>query len=68
MLSNPWEIVSGTIVEINEVLLDKPSLLNKKPETDGWIFKIEMTSEDDLGTLKSEEEYNEFTAGQDEEK
>ena len=35
--------VSGTIIAVNEALQRDISLLNKKPESDGWLFKIRVT-------------------------
>lgn len=36
--------VSGNIKEINEELITDPSLLNKSPYMDGWIYKIEPSN------------------------
>lgn len=33
--------ISGTITSINSSVLQKPSILNKSPENDGWICEIE---------------------------
>lgn len=33
--------ISGTITSINSAVLQKPSILNKSPEDDGWICEIE---------------------------
>lgn len=34
--------VTGTITSINSAVLQKPSLLNRSPENDGWICEIEV--------------------------
>lgn len=58
--SDVYTPVSGTIVEVNEVLLDKPNLLNESPYDDGWLYKIRLDDEEcdtDLATLLSAESY-----------
>lgn len=34
--------LSGTILEINEVLKTNTDLLNASPEKDGWLYKLKM--------------------------
>lgn len=48
--------VSGTVLEINEHLIDNPRLLNEDPMTN-WILKVEMTDLDDLNDLMDSEAY-----------
>lgn len=53
--------VSGTIISINQNVLKKPSLLNKVPESDGWICEIEAKkSEFEKNNLLSHQEYINF--------
>ena len=40
--------VSGTVVEVNEALLDRPELLNEDPYGRGWIAKIRPRSREEL--------------------
>lgn len=40
--------VSGTVVEINEILTDTPELVNSEPYDSGWLFKIELSGMDNL--------------------
>jgi glycine cleavage system H lipoate-binding protein/TusA-related sulfurtransferase len=42
--------VSGTIVQINKSLIDKPKLANDFPYTEGWLVKVEPL---DIGDLKA---------------
>lgn len=56
--------LSGTVIAANEALEGKPSIINKAPEGDGWIAKIEVKSAGEEGekeTLMDEEEYRRFT-------
>ena len=40
--SDLYSPAAGKIVEVNKELEDKPSLINKSPETNGWIAKLEL--------------------------
>ncbi|MEW5722912.1 MAG: glycine cleavage system protein GcvH [Thermodesulfobacteriota bacterium] len=42
-----YAVVSGEVVEVNEVLEDEPELINQSPYKDGWIFKIEPSNLDE---------------------
>lgn len=46
--------VSGSVVEVNDALLDSPELINQDP-LNTWILKIKATQ--DLSHLLSEEAY-----------
>lgn len=52
--------VSGIIVETNQKLADKPSLINKSPEQDGWILKIKVNDASELNGLMEANEYEEY--------
>lgn len=48
--------VSGTVLNINEALLDNPRLLNEDPMTN-WIIEVELTNPAELEELMDEEAY-----------
>lgn len=56
--------VSGTIVEINEEILENPETVNNSPFEDGWFIKIKMDDPGELDVLFSYEEYQEFLGEQ----
>ena len=57
--------VGGTIVEVNETLIDSPEHLNEAPYGGGWIAKIEPSDIDgDLAKLMEPEAYKEHVAAQ----
>jgi len=41
---NIYAPISGTIKEINELLITNPSLINSSPYSDGWIYMIEASN------------------------
>ena len=43
--------VSGAIVEVNSAVEDDPALVNSKPYTDGWLFRVRMTDAEELNAL-----------------
>ncbi|KAG9645778.1 glycine cleavage system H protein, partial [Aureobasidium melanogenum] len=53
--------VSGVIVEANGVLEEKPSTINKSPEGEGWIAKIEVRDVKEVEGLMDAEAYKKFT-------
>jgi len=50
-LGKVYSPVSGKIIAINEEATDDPTIINKDPYNSGWLFKIEMANESDLGNL-----------------
>ncbi|MCX7914318.1 MAG: glycine cleavage system protein GcvH [Thermodesulfovibrionales bacterium] len=52
--------VSGTIIEINEKLIDNPELINEDPYGKGWIAIIEMSDTSELDELMDVEEYEAY--------
>ena len=52
--------VAGKIIEVNQAVVDDPSLVNSEPEADGWLFKMEMTDPDTYDDLLDEAGYREF--------
>ncbi|RIA96248.1 glycine cleavage H-protein [Glomus cerebriforme] len=55
--SDIYAPVSGKIIESNNKLTDKPSLINKSPESDGWLCKIELSNPDELDKLLDKQDY-----------
>ena len=52
--------VSGKITEANSVLEEKPSVINKAPEGEGWLAKIEVADASELDALMTAKEYEDF--------
>ncbi|KAK1925672.1 putative glycine dehydrogenase [Papiliotrema laurentii] len=62
--SDIYAPVAGVVEEINEALNDTPSLLNKKPESDGWLARIKLTDPAEFEALLSDEAYKAHCEGQ----
>ncbi len=52
--------VTGTVVEVNEDLLDDPSILNEDPYDAGWIAIVEMKDPTEVEDLMPPEDYAEI--------
>lgn len=50
--------VSGKIIDVNATLSTESQLVNKSPEKEGWLFKIELTQPEELQDLMVESEYH----------
>lgn len=56
--------VSGKIIEINENLDIDPSLVNRSPQIDGWLAKIELSDPSELESLMDKAAYEALNAGE----
>ncbi len=52
--------VSGEITEMNEGLEDNPELINDDPYGEGWIIKMKISDQNELGDLLSADAYKEL--------
>ncbi|MEU3840747.1 glycine cleavage system protein GcvH [Streptomyces sp. NPDC028635] len=60
-VSELYSPVNGEITEVNEDVVNDPSLVNSAPFEGGWLFKVRVTGEPD--DLLSAAEYDAFIAG-----
>jgi glycine cleavage system H protein len=49
--------LDGQIVEVNQLIVEDPSLVNSDPLGKGWFFKMKLKNSSDLDGLMNEEEY-----------
>ena len=61
--SDIYSPVSGEITEVNKAVADNPALVNSKPDTDGWFYKIKLSNPAELNALLSPEKYKEQIGG-----
>ena len=59
-VSDLYAPVSGTVVECNSQLEDRPELVNQSPYEKGWMIVIEATDPDELEELLSAQEYRQY--------
>ncbi|MGE6332258.1 glycine cleavage system protein GcvH [Stenotrophomonas sp. NPDC077659] len=63
--SDVYSPVSGTIVEVNSALSDKPETINEDAYGEGWMFVVEVSSSDELNELLDPDAYAEALENED---
>ena len=62
-VSDFYSPVTGTVVEINEALMDGPEKINSDPYGDGWIAKVKPSNWDaNVSKLMDAEKYKQHVA------
>lgn len=61
--SDIYTPVSGKIIEINDVLAEKPELISEDPLGKGWIFKIDISDSRELDSLMDHDNFKKFVNG-----
>lgn len=59
-VSDVYSPVSGTIVERNPLIDDRPELVNEQPYGDGWLVVLELADADQLEGLLDAAAYRSF--------
>ena len=54
--------ISGEVVEFNEGIEDAPELVNSDPYGDGWMIKVAVSDETELGQLLTSQQYKELVS------
>ena len=62
-VSDVYSPVSGTIVERNPLLDDRPELVNEQPYGDGWLVVIEAADAGAIDALLDAAAYRAFVEG-----
>jgi glycine cleavage system H protein len=57
--SDVYAPVSGTVVEVNDVLSDEPGMVNSAAESDAWFIKLELKNDAELSELMGPDTYKE---------
>ena len=55
--------LDGEIVEINQAIVDDPSLVNSDPQGAGWFFKLKLSNTADADALLDEAAYQQLIKG-----
>ncbi len=58
--------IDGTVVEVNEELIDRPEAINSDPYGAGWVYKIEIKDEGQLSALMDRQAYEKYVIGEEE--
>ncbi len=52
--------LTGTVSEVNELVVDDPGLLNRDAEGEAWLFRLELDDEEGFETLLDDQSYESF--------
>ena len=63
-VSDVYAPLSGTVVERNPLLEDRPELVNEQPYGDGWIVVLEIGDPTELSSLMDHGAYRSFVETQ----
>lgn len=55
--SDIYAPIAGSVVEVNEMLVDEPEKINDDPYADGWIFKLKLADASSLDDLMDASAY-----------
>jgi glycine cleavage system H protein len=58
--SDVYAPITGTVVEVNGALSDKPETINEDAYGDGWIFVVEAEEPEQLNELLGPDDYAEL--------
>ena len=58
--SDVFSPLSGKVVEINETIVEDPSIVNSDAEGEGWFFRIELDDPGAFDALMDQDAYDEF--------
>jgi glycine cleavage system H protein len=58
--SDVYAPLAGKVVEINETIVDDPSIVNSDAEGEGWFFRLELDDPESFEALMDQDAYDEF--------
>ncbi len=60
--------VSGEVVEVNKAAVAEPGIVNDDPYGDGWLIKVKLSTDEEVGKLMTAERYAEYLREEEKEK
>jgi len=61
--SDVFSPVGGSVVAVNETIVDQPGLVNEEAEDGAWFFKVRLSDPADLEGLMDRPAYDDYVAG-----
>ena len=55
--------LTGKVIELNELLEDKPELVNEDPYGQGWMIKVNIDNKDEIDHLLNSNSYMQLIGG-----
>ncbi|SFR83222.1 glycine cleavage system H protein [Stenotrophomonas maltophilia] len=63
--SDVYSPISGTVVEVNSALSDKPETINEDAYGEGWMFVVELSNAEEINELLDPDAYAEVLENDD---
>ncbi|MDB9752767.1 glycine cleavage system protein GcvH [Oceanospirillaceae bacterium] len=63
--SDSYAPIAGEIIAFNDSLEDSPEMVNEDPYIEGWIVKLKLAEDADLGMLLSAQAYSDVINNED---
>jgi glycine cleavage system H protein len=60
--------VAGEVVEVNKAAVTEPGIINDDPFGDGWLIKVKLSTDVEIGKLMSADAYGEYVREEEQEK
>ena len=60
VITDLYAPLGGRVVAVNRDVIDNPKLINYSPYNHGWIIRAKLNSFDELNTLMSSDDYEEY--------
>jgi glycine cleavage system H protein len=67
-VSELYSPVSGEVVEVNKSAVSEPGIINDDPQGDGWLIKIKLSTDEEIGKLMSAEAYAKYVSEEEQSK
>jgi glycine cleavage system H protein len=61
-VSDVYAPLSGSVIEVNDEVVDAPELINESPYETGWLIKVRLSDPGEIDDLMTAEEYEELLA------
>jgi glycine cleavage system H protein len=52
--------VAGEVTEVNKAAVGEPGIINDDPFGDGWLIKLKLSSDEDVASLMSADDYEKY--------
>ena len=63
-VSDIYAPVSGAVIQVNELLVDKPEKINSDPHGAAWLIKVRMSDPKQIESLMTAEKYQQYIAAE----
>ena len=67
-VSELYTPVAGEVVEVNKGAVAEPGIVNDDPFGDGWLIKMKLTTDEEVGKLMTAEQYAKYVQQEEKER